>query len=83
MNPGPLYALLDRNAAPPRAKVVILHLIVHGTCKVTPAHFAIDPELRALAELKLVALQAGCLVVAQEAFRLVGVTPPSTSVEIV
>jgi len=83
MNFNPLYKLLNDAAAPKHAKVVLLGLMVcTGTCQVTAAHFAADPDLQALAKLKLVALEAKGLVVAKEAYRLVGIDPPRTAVEI-
>ncbi len=83
MNFAPLYNLLNNNAAPKHAKTVILGLMLcDGTCQVTPEHFATDPDLKALAGLKLVALHAKGLVVAKKAYQLVGIDPPSTAVEI-
>jgi len=83
MNFYPLYELLDNSGAPRRAKIVILGLMLcDGTCQVTPEHFAADRELQALAGLKLVALHAKGLVVAKKAYRLAGINPPRTAVEI-
>lgn len=76
MNLDLLFSLLDANAAPPRAKLVISGLLTcRGTRKMTPEAFQADPEMQALKELGLVTLEAKGLVVTQKARELVGLTP--------
>lgn len=44
--------------------------------------FLADREMLALNDLGLVTWEAGSLVVTEEAYKLVGIDPPSTAVEI-
>lgn len=79
MNLIPLFALLDANAAPPHAKVVISGLLTcAGYQKVTREHFNTDPDLQALNQLDLVTWEAGCLVVTVKAYKLAGMNPSKT-----
>lgn len=83
MNLDPLYNHLDGNGAPPHAKEVIVGLLTcTGTRKVTPEHFAADPDLQALSRLGLVRHEATSLVVTESAYTLAGMLPAKTTVAV-
>ena len=68
----PLYRLLDRNAAPPHAKVVMAKLLTcTGTRKMNLRAFLADREMQALVTLDLVAWKDRRLVVTEKARKLV------------
>lgn len=83
MNFAPLFSHLKGNGAPPHAKEVIVGLLTCiGTRKVTPEHFAADPDLQALSRLGLVRHEATCLVPTESAYTLAGMVPAKTTVAV-
>lgn len=82
MNLIPIYRMLDNDGAPPHSKDVIRCLLVKKTCGMTQETFDADREMQALERLGLLTFEAGKLVVTQEAYKLAGIDPPRTAVEI-
>jgi len=67
----PLYRLLDRNSAPPHAKIVMATLMnCTGTCKLTREAFLADRDMQALQQLGLITWEAEALLVTQKAYQL-------------